>query len=129
VQAIRAAADGHALIAPSVTTRLLQSFADTGRAESPRDPIEALTPREEEVLRTVAKRRTNSEIANELRCEFMLGRLVPGCVKVLPSDPRSLTLTNIALIFENRSGGLGGISNWPVWPQLQSAAPRGKGSL
>jgi DNA-binding NarL/FixJ family response regulator len=66
VQAIRAAAEGDALIAPSVTTRLLQAFAETDTAQSPRDPIEPLTPREEEVLRTVARGRTNNEIADEL---------------------------------------------------------------
>ena len=66
VQAIRAAAEGDALIAPSVTTRLLQAFADSDRTERPREPIEPLTPREEEVLRTVARGRTNNEIADEL---------------------------------------------------------------
>jgi DNA-binding NarL/FixJ family response regulator len=66
VQAIRAAAEGDALIAPSVTTRLLQAFADTASTEAPPDPIEPLTPREEEVLRTVARGRTNNEIADEL---------------------------------------------------------------
>jgi DNA-binding NarL/FixJ family response regulator len=66
VQAIRAAADGDALIAPAVTTRLLQAFADADRSRSRREPIEPLTPREEEVLRTVARGRTNNEIAAEL---------------------------------------------------------------
>jgi DNA-binding NarL/FixJ family response regulator len=66
VQAIRAAADGDALIAPSVTTRLLQTFADSNNVGSPREPVEPLTPREEEVLRTVARGRTNGEIADEL---------------------------------------------------------------
>jgi DNA-binding NarL/FixJ family response regulator len=66
VQAIRAAADGDALIAPSVTTRLLQTFADSNNVGAPREPVEPLTPREEEVLRTVARGRTNGEIADEL---------------------------------------------------------------
>ncbi|MEO1064118.1 MAG: response regulator transcription factor [Actinomycetota bacterium] len=67
VQAIHAAADGEALIAPSVTARLLEAFAEpsTG-AEPPAQPIEALTEREEEVLLTVARGRTNAEIADEL---------------------------------------------------------------
>jgi DNA-binding NarL/FixJ family response regulator len=64
-QAIHAAANGDALIAPSVTARLLQEFA--GRAASPpAQPIEPLTEREEEVLSTVARGRTNAEIADEL---------------------------------------------------------------
>ena len=66
VQAIQAAARGDALIAPSVTVRLLASFSNT-RAATPRtQPIDPLTIREEEVLVTVARGRTNAEIADEL---------------------------------------------------------------
>jgi DNA-binding NarL/FixJ family response regulator len=66
VQAIRAAAGGDALIAPSVTVRLLATFSQT-RAQGPSvQPIEPLTEREEEVLSTVARGRTNAEIADEL---------------------------------------------------------------
>jgi DNA-binding NarL/FixJ family response regulator len=66
VQAIRAAANGDALIAPSVTVRLLATFSRT-RAEGPSaQPIEPLTEREEQVLVTVARGRTNAEIADEL---------------------------------------------------------------
>jgi DNA-binding NarL/FixJ family response regulator len=65
VQAVHAAADGDALIAPNVTARLLASFADAG-APDPPQPVEPLTHREEEVLRTLARGRTNAEIAGEL---------------------------------------------------------------
>jgi DNA-binding NarL/FixJ family response regulator len=66
VQAIRAAANGDALIAPSVTVRLLATFSQT-RAEGPAaQPVEPLTEREEQVLVTVARGRTNAEIADEL---------------------------------------------------------------
>lgn len=64
-QAIHAAADGDAPIAPSVTVRLLATFARSHQ-ESPAQPIEPLTSREEQVLLTVAHGRTNSEIADEL---------------------------------------------------------------
>jgi DNA-binding NarL/FixJ family response regulator len=66
VQAIHAAAAGDALIAPSVTARLLARFADTRPGAAPAQPIEPLTEREEEVLVTVARGRTNNEIASEL---------------------------------------------------------------
>ncbi len=65
VQAIHAAADGDALIAPNVTRRLLTTFADQAPAV-PVQPIEPLTEREEEVLALVARGRTNPEIAAEL---------------------------------------------------------------
>jgi DNA-binding NarL/FixJ family response regulator len=64
-QAIHAAADGDALIAPSVTVRLLAAFARSQKGPSAQ-PIEPLTSREEQVLLTVAQGRTNSEIAADL---------------------------------------------------------------
>lgn len=66
VQAIQAAAAGDALIAPSVTVRLLSAFADATQTSPPHQPIEPLTHREEEVLVSVAAGHTNEEVANEL---------------------------------------------------------------
>ncbi|WP_328653454.1 response regulator transcription factor [Micromonospora sp. NBC_00330] len=65
-QAVHAAANGDALIAPSVTTRLLKAFADADPAAPRTQPVEALTDREEQVLVAVARGRTNQEIADEL---------------------------------------------------------------
>ncbi|MCG5461739.1 response regulator transcription factor [Micromonospora sp. MED01] len=65
-QAVHAAANGDALIAPSVTTRLLKAFADADPAAPRQQPVEALTDREEQVLVAVARGRTNQEIADEL---------------------------------------------------------------
>jgi DNA-binding NarL/FixJ family response regulator len=64
-QAVHAAAAGDALIAPNVTVRLLTAFADVPTA-APVQPVAPLTDREEEVLLTVARGRTNAEIADEL---------------------------------------------------------------
>lgn len=66
-EAIRAAAAGDALIAPSITARLLTEFT-AAPAQSPDDdlPGEPLTQREEEVLRAVAQGRTNAEISAHL---------------------------------------------------------------
>ncbi|MER6973469.1 response regulator transcription factor [Nocardioides sp. NPDC000445] len=66
VQAIHAAANGDALISPNITRRLLTTLAGLERATPPAQPIEPLTEREEEVLLTVARGRTNAEIAREL---------------------------------------------------------------
>ena len=66
VQAIHAAAKGDALIAPSVTGRLLSTLANATNRSTAVQPIEPLTEREEEVLVTVARGRTNAEIASEL---------------------------------------------------------------
>jgi DNA-binding NarL/FixJ family response regulator len=65
LQAIHAAANGDALIAPNITRRLLATFADQAPVASVR-PIGPLTEREEEVLVLVARGRTNAEIAAEL---------------------------------------------------------------
>ncbi|MEM6325494.1 MAG: response regulator transcription factor [Bacteroidota bacterium] len=64
-QAIRAAAAGDALIAPSVTGRLIETFA-ASVTPSVREPAQPLTDREEEVLVAVAKGLTNAEVADAL---------------------------------------------------------------
>ena len=55
VQAIQAAADGDALIAPSVTARLLAAFADAGLGRRRPSRSSRSPAREEEVLLTVAR--------------------------------------------------------------------------
>jgi DNA-binding NarL/FixJ family response regulator len=72
VEAIRVVASGDALLAPSVTRRLIERFvgmpAPQGRAAAPADatPIRDLTARETEVLRLVARGLSNAEIAASL---------------------------------------------------------------
>jgi DNA-binding NarL/FixJ family response regulator len=64
-QAVHAAARGDALIAPSVTARLLAAFAGAGPVRSPAQPLDPLTEREEQIIGAVARGRTNNEIAGE----------------------------------------------------------------
>lgn len=64
-QAVRAAASGEALIAPSVTVRLLRTFAAM-HTSAAREPSEPLTDREREVLDAIATGATNQEIAHAL---------------------------------------------------------------
>lgn len=65
-QAVRSAADGEALIAPSVTVRLLRAFADVPAGRRAAQPISPITAREEDVLLAVARGLTNTEIADAL---------------------------------------------------------------
>jgi DNA-binding NarL/FixJ family response regulator len=68
VEAIRVVAAGDALIAPSVTRRLLDRFAALSPPASPHQPagMDQLTERELEVLRQMARGLSNAEIGAEL---------------------------------------------------------------
>lgn len=65
VEAVRAAVRGDVLVAPQVTVRLLRHFRHRPQI-STTAPVEALTDRENDVVRAVARGLTNQEIAGEL---------------------------------------------------------------
>jgi DNA-binding NarL/FixJ family response regulator len=66
LQAIRVVAAGDALIAPSVTKRLITEFAARRDPNEPPAELTELTEREREILRLVAGGLTNAEIAGRL---------------------------------------------------------------
>ncbi|MFD0278579.1 response regulator [Kitasatospora sp. NPDC127111] len=68
IAAVRVVAAGEALLAPSVTRRLIEDFARTGpvRRRDPKLRLNGLTPRETEVLELIARGLSNQEIATGL---------------------------------------------------------------
>ena len=66
LDAVRTVAGGDALLAPSVTRRIVEELARRPAAPSASDVLDRLTERELEVLREVAAGLTNAEIADKL---------------------------------------------------------------
>jgi NarL family two-component system response regulator LiaR len=62
IESVRAAARGESVLQPAATARLIEELR---RGATP-DPLRLLTPRETDVLREVARGRSNREIARTL---------------------------------------------------------------
>jgi DNA-binding NarL/FixJ family response regulator len=65
IAAIRTIAEGDALLSPSITKRVIEQFGRVPRPEPPSE-VADLTPREQEILRLIAKGLSNGEIADTL---------------------------------------------------------------
>jgi DNA-binding NarL/FixJ family response regulator len=67
VASVRGVVEGDALLAPSITRRLVERFARrSGTREKIHADLSSLTPREMDVLKLLARGRTNTQIAHEL---------------------------------------------------------------
>ncbi|MFC1985876.1 response regulator [Chloroflexota bacterium] len=66
VDAIRVVADGNALLAPSVTSRVIAKFTQGPVSKNFTNDLQRLTVREVEILKMVARGKSNMEIANDL---------------------------------------------------------------
>lgn len=66
VDAVRIIAEGDALLAPSVTRRLIEQFTSDQRVVEADGAVDELTDREQEVLGHLARGRSNAEIAATL---------------------------------------------------------------
>ena len=66
IHAVRVVAAGDALLAPSVTRRIIEQFARRPVEPDVRERLESLTQREREVLVLLARGNSNAELAAEL---------------------------------------------------------------
>jgi DNA-binding NarL/FixJ family response regulator len=66
LEAVLVVAEGNALLSPSVTRRIISEFARSPAQSNTKAELEKLTQREIEVLKLIARGKTNSEIAREL---------------------------------------------------------------
>ncbi|HSS61098.1 MAG TPA: response regulator transcription factor [Candidatus Limnocylindrales bacterium] len=66
IAAVRLVGDGDAMLAPSITRRLIERYAARSIADSLRRGLDSLTEREAEVLRLMARGLGNQEIAEKL---------------------------------------------------------------
>jgi DNA-binding NarL/FixJ family response regulator len=99
VAAIQVVAEGGSLFAPSVTRRLIAEFAGRTSRE-PSAALAELTPREDEVLRLMARGLSNQEIAAELIVSEHAARTHVG--RILAKLDLRDRVQAVVLVYETR---------------------------
>ncbi|OIJ25087.1 response regulator [Nocardioides luteus] len=97
-EAVRAAADGHALLAPEVTMRVIGRVTNAPAAPAPKPPkeLDLLTAREREVLLLIGEGLSNNEIARRLfLTEATVKTHVSACLAKLQLRDRVQTVVFI----------------------------------
>lgn len=107
LRAIRAVANGEAILGPSIAERL-RAYVATPPATDPADAFPELTDREIEVLKLLAERRTNAEIAATL---FLSQKTVRNYVSGILDKLRVADRAEARLLA--RAAGLGGTGTGP----------------
>ena len=96
LHAIRVVAGGEAMLAPRITRRLIDHYSRQAPADSEsRRRVELLTPRETELLLSVARGRTNAEISAEHHISLSTTKTHVGSLlsKLNARDRVQLTIT------------------------------------
>jgi DNA-binding NarL/FixJ family response regulator len=107
LRAIRAVANGEAILGPTIAVRL-QSYLSTPPVAEPADAFPHLTEREIEVLQLLAERHTNAEIAARL---FLSQKTVRNYVSGILAKLQVADRAEARLVA--RAAGLGGSSRTP----------------
>lgn len=107
LRAIRAVANGEAILSPAIAERLQRYLAQPPTAD-PGEAFPQLTERELDVLQLLAQRRTNAEIAAEL---FLSQKTVRNYVSGILAKLQVADRAEARLIA--RAAGLGEDTTWP----------------
>jgi len=66
VRAIKAVCGGASFVDPAIAAKLVEDYVHRVRGDAPSDPVDVLTPREQEILALLAEGHSNHEIAVRL---------------------------------------------------------------
>ncbi|MEU5030293.1 response regulator transcription factor [Streptomyces milbemycinicus] len=118
-EAVRVVAAGDALLAPTVTRRLIGEFVRLRPHTAEPSPLALLTPRETEVLRLIAEGLSNAEIAARLTvsAETVKTHVSRVLAKLGARDRAQAVMLayEFGLVVPRSAGGTGSGARWTRW--------------